>query len=131
MDCVEDILIYADQLRYSAVENSPDHALAMLDFAESNTIRNVWIDAFAHCVGMNNELAQSTEFEVSRSDLCSTIPLTHAFLANIKTNEGLDYQSVPRNGFAYRSRYTVTQHISGRRNVRRQPWPGIRCARAP
>lgn len=63
-DCVEDLLVYADQMGYSAIQNCPDHALAMLDFAETNQLRNVWIDAFAHCVGMTNSLRESPEFEV-------------------------------------------------------------------
>ena len=63
-DNVEDVLVYADHCGYSSVENCPDHALAMLHFAERFELEHVWIDAFAHCVGMNDLLAQSPEFEV-------------------------------------------------------------------
>lgn len=59
---VEDVLIYADDMGYSYVECCPDHALAMLYFAESHKLPLVWTDAFAHCVGMSDELSTSPEF---------------------------------------------------------------------
>lgn len=63
-DLAEDVLVYADMMGYTVVEESPDHALAMLYFGEVSRLRNVWIDAFVHCVGMNTSLGSSTEFDV-------------------------------------------------------------------
>lgn len=61
---IEDVLVYTDTCGYSSVGNCPDHALAMLYFAEEFELKSVWIDAFAHCVGMNDILLQSSEYEV-------------------------------------------------------------------
>lgn len=76
-DNIEDILVYADACGYSAVENCADHALAMLYFAEKFELKHVWIDAFAHCVGMNDMLVQSHEFEVRDSIFL----LAHTFIS--------------------------------------------------
>lgn len=59
-----DILDYMDEEGYSDMRNSPDHALAILYFAEYFHFRDIWIDAFAHCTGMNEQLPDSTEFDV-------------------------------------------------------------------
>ena len=68
VDNVEDLLMYADQMGYSSVEHRPDHALAMLALSESAHIPHVWIDSFAHCVGMNGEIGHSNEFaSISRA----------------------------------------------------------------
>lgn len=63
-DNIEDILLYTDTSGYSAVENCPEYALAMLKFSETFKLEHVWIDAFVHCVGMNGSLAPSSEFKV-------------------------------------------------------------------
>lgn len=63
VDNIEDILVYADDMGYSHVDCCPDHALAMLYFSESHRLSYVWTDAFAHCVGMNDELSTSPEFD--------------------------------------------------------------------
>ncbi|KAL8829325.1 MAG: hypothetical protein Q9191_002079 [Dirinaria sp. TL-2023a] len=63
----DDILAYIDGQEYSDFRDCPDHALAVLHFAERFEIRELWTDAFVHCAGMNNELASSAEFEVCAS----------------------------------------------------------------
>ena len=60
-----DILAYIDEQEYSDFRECPDHALAVLQFAENFELRELWTDAFVHCAGMNNDLASSAEFEVS------------------------------------------------------------------
>ena len=60
----DDILTYIDGQEYSDFRDCPDHALAVLQFAERFELRELWTDAFVHCAGMNNELAASAEFEV-------------------------------------------------------------------
>lgn len=63
----DDILAYIDGQEYSDFRGCPDHALAVLHFAEKFELKDLWTDAFVHCAGMNNELAGSAEFEVSEA----------------------------------------------------------------
>ncbi|KAI9710837.1 MAG: hypothetical protein M1828_002009 [Chrysothrix sp. TS-e1954] len=63
-DNVEDFLAYADLMGYSFIANCPDHALSMLALAEYMKHRLVWVDSFAHCVGMSDRLLESTQYEV-------------------------------------------------------------------
>lgn len=78
VDNVEDILMYADKMGYSTVDHCPDHALAMLAFSERARISHVWIDSFAHCVGMIGEASRSPEFApISRA---TKALITRAFL---------------------------------------------------
>ncbi|KAI4715512.1 hypothetical protein E4T48_08303 [Aureobasidium sp. EXF-10727] len=58
----QDFLSYTHQQGYSKFVNRPDYALAFLNFAEKFRMRDLWIDAFAHCVGMNDQLDLSPEF---------------------------------------------------------------------
>ena len=60
----QEILDYMDKEGYADMRNQPDYALAILYFAEHFRFRNVWIDAYAHCVGMYELLSRSTEYEV-------------------------------------------------------------------
>ncbi|MCJ1393854.1 hypothetical protein MMC18_006730 [Xylographa bjoerkii] len=59
---LDDILAYIDNLSYTDFRDCPDHALAILNFAEAFENRELWTDAFVHCSGMNDELVTSTEF---------------------------------------------------------------------
>jgi len=63
-DNVHDLLAYASRLGYLDFRECPDYALAFLHFAEHYRLRDLWIDAFAHCVGMNDRLCLSPEFDV-------------------------------------------------------------------
>ena len=60
----DDLLAFIDGQEYSDFRECPDHALAVLQFAEKFELRELWTDAFVHCAGMNNELASSAEFNV-------------------------------------------------------------------
>lgn len=60
-----DFLTYIEDQGYRDLVDCPDYALATLYYAEHYRLRDVWIDAFAHCVGMNDSLVVSSEFEVS------------------------------------------------------------------
>lgn len=60
----DDALAYLDSQDYTDFRNCPDHALAVLQFAEKFEYRELWTDAFVHCAGMNDDLANSAEFEV-------------------------------------------------------------------
>ncbi|KAK7728510.1 hypothetical protein SLS57_002398 [Botryosphaeria dothidea] len=54
---------YAEDIGYLNFTHRPDNALAMLYYAEHYEIKNLWIDAYAHCVGMNETLFLSTEHD--------------------------------------------------------------------
>ncbi|KAI5260953.1 hypothetical protein E4T47_09532 [Aureobasidium subglaciale] len=59
----QDILSYAQRQGYTKFVNRPDYTLAFLNFAEKLKLKDLWIDAFAHCVGMNDQLDLSPEFD--------------------------------------------------------------------
>lgn len=63
-DNITAIKQYMYRKRYLDFGNRPHHALAALVFAEHFQLRDVWIDAFAHCVGLQTRLKSSPEFEV-------------------------------------------------------------------
>jgi hypothetical protein len=58
----QDFFKYAQEQGYSTFVNRPDYALAFLNFAEKFKLKDLWIDSFAHCVGMNDQLDLSSEF---------------------------------------------------------------------
>lgn len=60
---VFDCLAYAENMGYLEFAHSPDYALAFLRFAEQFQLRDLWIDAFCHCVGMKDSLCLSSEFD--------------------------------------------------------------------
>jgi hypothetical protein len=63
-DSIADIVEFIGDAGYAEMRNLPDHALAILHFAEHFHFRDLYIDSFAHCVGMNEILLESPEFEV-------------------------------------------------------------------
>ena len=60
----DDMLAYVDSQGYTDFRECPDHALAVLQFAEKFEYSELWTDAFVHCVGMNDILTKSDEFMV-------------------------------------------------------------------
>jgi hypothetical protein len=61
-----EVLSYAEFQRYLDFRECVDHALAVLCFAETYQIEDLWVDAFAHCVGMSHRgLRSSIEYAVS------------------------------------------------------------------
>ncbi|KAL2074493.1 hypothetical protein VTL71DRAFT_8271 [Oculimacula yallundae] len=62
-DNVQGIMDFIDEEGYADMRNAPDHALGLLYFAEHFRFRDLWIDAFAHCTGMNERLISSPGFE--------------------------------------------------------------------
>lgn len=64
-DNVQDIVTYMDEEGYADLNSQPEHALAILRFAEHFRFKDLYIDAFAHCVGMYDSLITSPEYEVS------------------------------------------------------------------
>lgn len=74
MENEDDILIYIDNQGYTDFRECPDHSLAVLQFAERFQMRELWTDAFVHCVGMNDDLILSAEFEVCYDCYVLSIP---------------------------------------------------------
>ncbi|KAG8627211.1 hypothetical protein KVT40_004694 [Elsinoe batatas] len=78
LDSVKDCLTYADRMGYTDMNSHPDYALAMLSFAEHFRIRDLWINAFVHCAGMNDILYLSSELDsISKQTQAS---ITKAYL---------------------------------------------------
>ncbi|KIX06624.1 uncharacterized protein Z518_04600 [Rhinocladiella mackenziei CBS 650.93] len=58
-----EVAYYAENQRYLDFRECVDHALAALYFAENFQIEDLWVDAFAHCVGMSHRgLHSSIEY---------------------------------------------------------------------
>src|SRR3569833_2948978 len=64
-DHIRALLEYLDEEGYLDMRNQPSHALAMLRLAETFQLKDLYIDAFAHCAGMNDRLYLSAEYQVS------------------------------------------------------------------
>lgn len=65
VDNIQDLTDYLDEEGYLDMRNHPNHALAMLHLADKLQHRDLYIDALAHCVGMNERLYKSPEYLVS------------------------------------------------------------------
>ncbi|KAL8653771.1 MAG: hypothetical protein Q9210_001907 [Variospora velana] len=84
---LDDILAYLDSQEYTDFRSCPDHALAVLQFAEKHELLELWRDSFCHCAGMSEELPFSAEYEfvsrqskalITRADLEMDLRLEHA-----------------------------------------------------
>ncbi|KAJ4985288.1 hypothetical protein SVAN01_09233 [Stagonosporopsis vannaccii] len=78
IDNHQDFLQYAEDQGYRDFAECTDYALATLYYAETYKLRHAWIDAFAHCVGMNESLSLSPEYNAI-SRLTKAL-ITRAFL---------------------------------------------------
>ncbi|MCJ1470858.1 hypothetical protein MMC07_009505 [Pseudocyphellaria aurata] len=75
---LKEFLLYLDSQGYTDFRECPDHSLAILQFAEKYELKDLWTDAFVHCVGMNDNLILSGEFKsISRA---SKALITRAYL---------------------------------------------------
>ena len=64
---IMEVVAYMERHRYLDFRECVDHALAVLNFAEAFELEEMWVDAFAHCVGMSSKSMQSSrEYQVSR-----------------------------------------------------------------
>ncbi|KIW83507.1 hypothetical protein Z517_02752 [Fonsecaea pedrosoi CBS 271.37] len=58
-----EVLSFAENQRYLDFRECVDHALAALSLAEALQVEDLWVDAFAHCVGMSHRgLRSSIEY---------------------------------------------------------------------
>lgn len=64
VDNVDDVMNYLDEEGYLDMANQPGHALAVLHLAERFELKSVYIEAFAHCVGMSEQLYGCAEYQV-------------------------------------------------------------------
>jgi len=87
-DNLQAIIDYMDEEGYADMRNQPDHALAILFFAEHFQFKDLWIDAFAHCVGMNEKLFSRPGFEVRAALLCSLV-----FISSVRRHLKLCFHS--------------------------------------
>ncbi|KAM5351147.1 hypothetical protein ACJ41O_003870 [Fusarium nematophilum] len=62
-DNVADMMDYFDEEGYLDMANRPSHALALLQLAEFFEMRELYVRAFAHCVGMSDSLFSSPDFQ--------------------------------------------------------------------
>lgn len=67
-DNIHDLYAYLDEEGYLDMRNQPNHALAILHLAESFQMRDLYIDAFAHCVGMSEHLYKHHEYSRISAD---------------------------------------------------------------
>ncbi|KAK7732577.1 hypothetical protein SLS63_004832 [Diaporthe eres] len=65
VDNKRDLLSYLDEEGYLDTRHQPNHALAILHVAENFELRDLYIDAFAHCVGMSEQLYKSPEYSAT------------------------------------------------------------------
>lgn len=66
-DNVPDLMDYLDEEGYLNFRNHPVHALAVLHLAETFQLRDLYINAFAHCCGMSDQLFNVSEYQVSNT----------------------------------------------------------------
>ena len=76
---MDDFLQYIDAQGYTDFRDCPDHALAVLQWAENVRNADLWTDAFVHCVGMNEQLVSSNEFSV-----CEQFPVWSVMLTGVR-----------------------------------------------
>lgn len=67
VDMVEDTMNYLDEEGYLDMANQPAHALAVLHLAEKFQLKDPYIEAFAHCAGMSEQLYTCSEYQVCSS----------------------------------------------------------------
>ncbi|EGU78576.1 hypothetical protein FOXB_10896 [Fusarium oxysporum f. sp. conglutinans Fo5176] len=62
-DNVSDMMEYFNEEGYLDMANQPNHALAILQLAECFQMKELYIRAFAHCVGMSENLFENPGFQ--------------------------------------------------------------------
>ncbi|KAI0128956.1 hypothetical protein BJ170DRAFT_354801 [Xylariales sp. AK1849] len=67
VDNLADLVGYMDEEGYLEIKNQPSHALAVLHLAETFQLRDLYIDAFAHCCGMSDQLFLGPEYQLLSS----------------------------------------------------------------
>ncbi|KAI2630623.1 hypothetical protein GGR54DRAFT_162235 [Hypoxylon sp. NC1633] len=63
-DNARDLISYLDEEGYLNFRRHPTHALAILRLAEAFQLRDLYINAFAHCCGMSDQLSAVPEYQL-------------------------------------------------------------------
>lgn len=113
-----ELLAYFEDQGYLDFRHCPDHALAVLQYAEHHQMRDLWTDAFVHCSGMHDELDASCEFEV-----CLPNASLSQWFVNVHP-ECIASHSSAHNSSSYRNGYPpgTCWQILGRLLRRRGTW---------
>ena len=64
-DNVGDLMSYLEEEGYLDFAGQPSFALGILSFAEQMQLHDLYIRAFAHCVGMTDSISANAEYMVS------------------------------------------------------------------
>ena len=92
-----DLLSYTESQGYFDLRECVDHSLATLCLAEYLQEENLWIDAFAHCVGLGHRgLVESIEYEVRVPPSRMTTTLTHVYSMRARDPDFLYTSSAPK-----------------------------------
>ncbi|ORY63381.1 uncharacterized protein BCR38DRAFT_227278 [Pseudomassariella vexata] len=67
VDNQADLMSYLDEEGYLDFKSQPSHALAALHLAEVFQLRDLYIDAFAHCCGMSDQVFLGPEYQLLSS----------------------------------------------------------------
>jgi hypothetical protein len=94
-----DLMSYFERSGYLDFSHCPDYALAFLHFAERSELYDLWVDAFVHCVGMNEMLTLSPEFNVSGHNMASKT-VADVLTENFARHQSTNHSSISRNGLA-------------------------------
>ncbi|KAI9166529.1 hypothetical protein HJFPF1_02636 [Paramyrothecium foliicola] len=63
VDNLGDLMAYAGHQGYRNLVCQPDYAMAVLHFAGASKLKDAYIQAFCHCVGMSDMLYDSSEYQ--------------------------------------------------------------------
>lgn len=77
VDNLQDLLAYLDEEGYLDVRDQPTHALAILHLAETFKMSDLYLESFAHCVGMSERLYKHSEYSVSAGPLSIVAGSSH------------------------------------------------------
>ncbi|KAF2399350.1 hypothetical protein EJ06DRAFT_464854, partial [Trichodelitschia bisporula] len=58
-----EVMAYLEGMGYLEFVHCPEYALALLHYAENFRIGDLWIDAFVHCVGMNDLIESNSQLQ--------------------------------------------------------------------
>ncbi|KAI1645349.1 uncharacterized protein F4817DRAFT_360066 [Daldinia loculata] len=64
VDNVQDLMGYLDEEGYLNLRSNPAHAIAILHLSEVFRLRGLYINAFAHCCGMSDQLPTVPEYQL-------------------------------------------------------------------
>lgn len=99
-DNMGDLLGYMDEEGYLDMRNEPNHALGVLHFAEHFQLKDLYVNAFTHCVGMAGRSFVIPEYQASclLIRLGSSSPLLTVYAGSHLCNTQAPEAGQGRNG---------------------------------